>query len=437
MSWGKKDDVRNERTAMTLLAGYGERVITPPLGLDLSGYGFYLDRKAASVLDDLKVRVLGLTSGGRTLVLAACDLIGFTVEFSDAVRTDVAAALRVPLSHVLLACTHTHSGPATQPLPGLGEMDPAFMNVVRKRIRGAADDAAADLREAKFAASFNAIEAIGYNRRTNDFRGIDPTLGTAVFRRKDRTIYLFNYACHPVVFGPRTHVSADWPGAVIREIEKGGNRALFLQGFCGDIDPVTQLNRWGEGTVEDLELYGHLLARRLEKAERSADVEPEVPLAAAEWRLVLPLRVYGPREVERVADDFEKSNAHFPGAGRFASAWRTIARKRAASFRKKPYLENVPVQVLSIGRVKLLAFPGEVFCKIGLKLRAFREKLIPVGYANGSIGYIPTRKAFRDPQDYACWYAPMFYQTFPFSEDIEGIFLRAGRRLLRDCSSKD
>jgi hypothetical protein len=417
---------------MTFLAGYGERVITPPLGLDLSGYGFYLGRKAESVRDDLKVRALCLKSDDRTLILAACDLIGFTVGLSDTIRSEISAAQGMPVSNVLLACTHTHSGPATQPLPGLGASDAGYIDTVRARIKSAVGAAAADAREAKFGSSFEAVEPIGYNRRTNDFSGIDPILGAAIFRRPDRAIYLFNYACHPVVFGPRTHVSADWPGAAIREIEQNGHRALFLQGFCGDIDPVTQLNRWGEGTDEDLALYGHLLARRLEKSGRRAAEERDISLAAVEKRLVIPLDVFGRGEIERVARDFEKRNAHFPGASRFAAAWKAEALERAAAFRRKPYLEHVPLQVLGIGRMKIIALPGEVFCAIGLKLRTFWKCLVPVGYANGSIGYIPTRTAYRDPDDYACRCAPMFYQIFPFTDAVEGIFLRAGRRLLKE-----
>ena len=35
-------------------AGYGESVLTPPLGVELCGYGYYLERRAESVLDELK-----------------------------------------------------------------------------------------------------------------------------------------------------------------------------------------------------------------------------------------------------------------------------------------------------------------------------------------------------------------------------------------------
>jgi hypothetical protein len=30
---------------------------------------------------------------------------------------------------------------------------------------------------------------------------------------------------------------------LVRKIESGGDQALFLQGFCGDIDPIVSLNR--------------------------------------------------------------------------------------------------------------------------------------------------------------------------------------------------
>ena len=75
----------------SLLAGYGEQIITPDLGKGMTGYGCYLDRNAEMVLDELKVRAVSLRRGGERLVLISCDLIGLTVEFSDAVRGEIAA----------------------------------------------------------------------------------------------------------------------------------------------------------------------------------------------------------------------------------------------------------------------------------------------------------------------------------------------------------
>jgi len=414
-----------------LTAGYGERTITPPLGVDLAGYGFYLDRKAASVLDDLKCRAVYLRTGKTALLLLSCDLIGFTVEDADAIRSQIAAAHGLAREAVLLAATHTHCGPATQPMPGLGDVDAAYMERLPALILEAAADAAAAPRPADLAYALEAIEPLGYNRRKNDFCGVDPVLKAVILRTPAQRTYLLSYACHAVVFGRRSHVSADWPGAVVREIEKAGDRALFVQGFCGDIDPLLQKNRWGEGTVADLADIADLVRRRLFRAERYAVAQPEPRLAAVEHRIAVPLTIYDKRTIERQTAAFARTYSQFPGAARFAEGWRERALAAAPGLRRTPEVPNVPVQALAVGGLKVAALPGEFFSAIGLKLQASDGPLVPVGYANGNIGYIPTDRDFKDRTDYACYCAPMFYQLFPFQAGVERTFLKEARRALR------
>ena len=418
-----------------LTVGYGERIITPPLGVDLCGYGFYLDRKSEQVRDDLKVRVLALKTKDQALVLASCDLIGFTVDFSDSVRKAIGRQHNIPANNVLLACTHTHSGPATQSLPGLGEVNEKYMQYVRRAIEEAVGQAFDQMKDADFVYAFEAVEPIGYNRRLKNFEDIDPLLKVAVFRQKSQKIYLLSYSCHPVVFGPLKKVSADWPGAAIREIEKKGHRAVFFQGFSGDIDPVSQWNRWGAGTDRDLELYGQLLSRRAFKAEKYAVEPSRNSLKAAETRMAIPLRIPSKKQIAIEAAEFAKSYAQFPGGSRFAEEWKKKALDALSTFQSKPYLGNVPLQALAVGPLKFLGIPGEVFCRLGLKLQRKWHPLFPLGYANGSIGYIPTQRAFRDPADYACACAPKFYSLFPFTSDIEKILIRESDRLLDSLES--
>lgn len=415
-----------------LRVGYGEKVITPPLGVDLSGYGFYLGRRAESVLDDLKARAVFLRAGDRSLLLASCDVIGFTVEDADEVRAEIAAAVGLSRSAVLLAATHTHCGPATMPMPGLGDADAPYMTRLRALIVAAAEEAAAAPVAAEISYAFEAIEPLGFNRRRKDFSGVDPVLKAAILRTAERTIYLLNYACHAVVFGRRPHVSADWPGAVVGAVEASGDRAVFFQGFCGDIDPVLQWNRWGEGTTEDLRDIADLVLRRLRKAERFAVAAKEPRLAAVERRIAVPLAVWDKRTIERRAATFAETYKQFPAADRFAAEWKERALAAAPAMRRAPFLSNVPVQALAVGGLKIAALPGEFFCEIGLKLGRTEGPLAPVGYANGDIGYIPLDKDFRDAADYACYCAPMFYQLFPFEPGVERTFLKEARRALHE-----
>jgi hypothetical protein len=98
--------------------------------------------------------------------------------------------------------------------------------------------------------------------------------------------------------------------------------------------------------------------------------------------------------------------------------------------RKSPFVRDVPVQAIAAGRLKIAALPGEFFCEIGLKLGRTAAPLLPVGYANGNIGYVPLDRDFRDESDYACYCAPMFYQLFPFEPGVERMFLRETRKAI-------
>jgi len=413
-----------------LRAGYGETAITPPLGTDLTGFGFYLDRKAESVLDDLKVRALYLDDRKTRLLLISCDLLGLTVARADRIRSRVGATLGLPARNILLACTHTHSAPATESMPGLGRVDRNYMQNLSRAIVKAAGLAAASGEDAEFGFETEAAEPIGFNRRRRSFEEIDPWLKVAVFRQKNRSLFLLNYACHAVTLGPTKEVSADWPGALVREIESGGDRGLFLQGFCGDIDPVVYLNRRLGATAADLDLYGKVLAARARKAQDRAAFVSGARLGAIERRVRLPLLVPPKADLKKEAEAAIESNREFPRVRRIVRDWRERAEKQHAAFRKFPWMENIPVQAMAVGGLKILGLPGEVFCGYGLRLRRSWTALITAGYANGDVGYLPTRRAYGTPDDYACYFAPKFYALFPFSPAVETILLRESRSLL-------
>lgn len=414
-----------------LFCGLGQTDITPPLGVDLCGYGFYLGRKAERVWDRLKARAIFLRRGQEAAVIVSCDLIGLSVGDADALREEIARGLGWPRPAVMLSFSHTHSGPATASMPGLGEPDQAYMARLGRLIVRVAERAAADARPARAAWAIETIEPIGYNRRTMDFAGVDADLKTIIIDRGGDRIHLWSYACHGVVLGPQPNVSADWPGAAARALEAAGRKGIFLQGFCGDIDPVSQRNRWGEGDKDDLTLYGALAAARLIKAERYRHPIEDPSIRAAESRVDLPIQVYAPDRIRRFAGAFAAKYKDFPGGPRFARDWarRAMAGREAAA--RDPLVRGVPVQAMAVGPVRLAGLPGEVFTDFGPALRRGRDPLFPVGFANGDIGYIPTRRAYADPTDYAAWCAPMFYQLFPFREDAGERLVATVNRILR------
>ncbi|MBI3991128.1 MAG: hypothetical protein HY350_03155 [Candidatus Omnitrophica bacterium] len=414
-----------------LLAGYGEKIITPQIGTGLTGYGYYLDRKTESILDDLKTRVLSLEKGKEKILLISCDLLGFTIEFTDIIRKEISKEYNLPLKNILIACTHTHSGPSSQTLSALGEIEPSYLESVKKYIKQAVYNAESDKKPSEFCFTTEFIEPIGYNRRNKSFEPVDSSLNIAVFKRAKNKIYLLNYACHPVTLGRTKEVSSDWPGAVAREVEKSGSKCVFFQGFCGDIDPVTNRNRWGKGTREDLAFYGKMLCQRAFKAEKYASPAKETTLNGVEKRIRLTLTLpQRNEEIEKEKKFWIKHYKAFPAVKRFFEEWAKEAKRNLASLQEKPYLENIPIQRIAIGRLKIMGLPGEIFCEYGLRLKERHSPLFTFGQSGGNIGYIPVKNTYKITDDYACYLAPKFYTIFPFSPSIENTIMKASDEII-------
>ena len=66
-----------------MLAGFGKSNVTPDLGLELTGYGYYLERKALSVRDELFVRAVAIENGDTRLMLISHDV---SAAMPDALR---------------------------------------------------------------------------------------------------------------------------------------------------------------------------------------------------------------------------------------------------------------------------------------------------------------------------------------------------------------
>jgi hypothetical protein len=415
-----------------LVAGYADAVVTPEIPCPLVGYGVYLGRMADGVLDDLKVRALYVRdAGGSGCVVLAHDLIGYTIEHADHIRGLVAASCGLKPEALLLSFTHTHSGPPSMELRGMGKVDQGYLARLERATIDAATRAVADARPASMRWNVEEIEPIGFNRVAGLLEPLDTRLGHIAFERQDGTIYLANYSCHPVTLGQNTQVSADFPGRFCRAVEAQGHRCLFVQGFCGDVDPFRNKVRWGAGTVEDINYYGAHLASRLAKSDSGAKTVGEPRVSALEERVSLPVQPMDATLVEQGAAKLRHAFRTIEGdkVERFVKEWQAEALASLPAFTKHPALDDIPVQLLALGPVSLAALPGEVFCQLGITLRRQLPGLFPLGYANGNIGYVPTASAFERSEDYACYYAPRFYGVTVFQPSVEAILVESARGL--------
>ena len=93
-----------------LRAGAARSCITPRLGSHIVGY--FHDRIAKDIHDDLYAKALVLDNGASTVVLVLCDLIALERGDIEVARERAAALTGIPAESIFIACTHTHTGPA-------------------------------------------------------------------------------------------------------------------------------------------------------------------------------------------------------------------------------------------------------------------------------------------------------------------------------------
>src|SRR4030043_1116603 len=90
---------------MTLNVGVARKIISPPRGIYLIGYG---DRTKGNlgVHDDLTATALAVDDGLHRAVIAACDLLAINEHTVARIQAQTG-------SNVVICCSHTHSGPIT------------------------------------------------------------------------------------------------------------------------------------------------------------------------------------------------------------------------------------------------------------------------------------------------------------------------------------
>ena len=396
-------------------AGYGKTEITPPLGVELAGYGYYLKRRATRVDDPLFVRAVALEDRGRTYVVVSCDILGLNRGIVGRVRAALLDKHAIPPSHVLIVSIHTHTAAPAIAHEGCGEVCPEYVETLPGAILAACEDALSDMRRVtSLHFSMGRLDGqYAYNRAAEDGPVDDCARGFLLSRSERAPIELISYACHPVCRGRSTGVSADYPGRVCRMAEEKGVLPVYLNGLCGDIDPLTR---------ED--------GARI-------DAFAAAILSALTDEMELPMRVFGGEvadeirllpvsreDIESAAERAASRPDAIPGTDRVARAWE---REMLSKFDDLPSREPISVHYLVLGGVPVAALPFEGFCAIGQKIRDVLgdTRALTLGCADELLGYLPTRDDIARGA-YAALESTFLYHRLPV---LPGEAERLGREL--------
>lgn len=374
-------------------AGTAKINITPPVGMELSGYIGRV-QPSIGIHDELFCRALFLEHETEKLLWLHCDLLGFDSALADEIRAAVAKLVGLAERQVALSAIHTHSGPAVSFLRNCGKPDAAYVETLKSWLLEAARTAAAEPEPVMPGWAEGTAEIALDRRNSPDFSHVDRRLAAVVLRRPDGGLkaVIANFPVHNVALTQENRlISADLFGVAASLAETGlpdQPVVLLTNGACGNLNPVRRSNTF-EAAAELGEILGKRLIEVVDKAKPCA-----ATLDSAETRLALPLDVpdqdWIDAEWRRVTASFRNSNDYFPARYRAAmDEWRDTALAALKSADPPKSVETV-VQVIRLGPAHFALLGAEVFSRMAEDLRAAAgSPFYVVGYANGVFGYLP------------------------------------------------
>jgi len=146
-----------------LKAGVAKVDITPSVGVRMAGFAGRVFPSLA-VHDPLWARALVLDDGERRVGIVALDTVGISAEAVGEVREAAASSAGIQPEGLLLAGTHTHSGPAFWDDGTFTDEESGYWKALPGRLAELVATAAADLAPARLGAASGWC-AIGINRR--------------------------------------------------------------------------------------------------------------------------------------------------------------------------------------------------------------------------------------------------------------------------------
>ena len=399
----------------TLRAGVARRIISPPKGIYLIGYGDRLWGNRG-IHDNLSATALALDDGETHAVLVAADLLCINEYIVQRVQAEVG-------KNMMICCSHTHSGPIVYANERSPRRNRRYIDFLVAQFIEVVREAKENLQPASLA--WGAGEApIALNRRERKPDGsieigvnpegvVDRSLGVVQMQTPDGKplAHLVNFACHNVVLGPNNQmVSADWAGAMRRQIETNtGVPLLYLQGCTADLNPD---HEWGDDDWDTVERLGGEVADVVLKNLDALISFDSAPLKFISTDVWLPLEAKA--QTPNPPSTYKRVLSGIAGVPQFLVDPILNMRypwKSTIEARKGLWYIPMKLNILKVGELSFVALGMEVFNEIGLAIKEISPAAhtMVASVSNGCVGYLPTA-AEHALGGYEVDAAPYFYR---------------------------
>ena len=417
--------------ANNIKVGYARVNITPPMGIHIAGY--YKERIADGVLDELEACAVAVGDGKTTALLITIDHCGLNKVYLNEWRENIAKATGVPAEAIYIHSTHTHTGPqlfktSKNPLTAQYE---AFLAT---RVVDVATFAIEDMADAKMGIGVSEAKNVAFIRRYRMKDGsaktnpgvnnpdivapigiTDESVNVVRFDRVGKdTVVLVNFANHPDVVGGNK-ISSDWPGMTRRCVEKAidNTKCIFFNGAQGDVNHVNVHPKAGDfnDMFNDFDGcsrgYGH--ARHIARVVTGAvmSIYDKVEYIDADTvkyqQKIVEISSNKPTP-EELPLAHKYNDLH--NAGRDdeipykAMMLTTVVAEAARMVRLENAPETFPMlfSAVSFGDVAMFGIPGEPFNGVGRGIKESQgwKMVIPTCLTNASEGYFPMMDSYEE-----------------------------------------
>ena len=418
-----------------LKIGFSRLEINPHLGIAI--FGYYKERFAKGILDDLMLSAIAAESGDRRLMLLSVDTCEIPMKLADGYRKDVAAACGISEDDVFIHATHTHTGPAifhNEFFTSDDAPQDEYAAFLGKKMVDASIMAMNDLKPAKMGFIVGkAPDRVAYIRRYKMKDGstwtcppiedpnIDHPIGELDQRvnvlRFDReggdTIVFMNYGIHSDTLNIDL-ISPDFDGWMRKTFETAvpGTKLVFFAGAQGDVGST---HVWPEGgDMNDTEIsfdnemkspgmcrfVGRALAGTVLQVYDKAEYVDVDSIDMIVKKVTVPSHRGTPDQLP-LAREYKKlhDEGHDDLIPYTAMELTTVVAEatRICDIEDNgPDHFDLPVSGLRIGPVAFIGVPGEPFTEIGRQLKTAPgyKCILPCCLTNGAEAYFPMQDAF-------------------------------------------
>jgi neutral ceramidase len=395
--------------------------ITPPPGVPMAGY--YSIRLAEGTHDDLYAKAIVFEYAGAKAAMVACDLVGIERQYVVEARRLIEIATGIRGTNVSVMATHSHTGPLLSQR-FLAAVEGAPLKLAREyqaalpvKIAESVKLANASLTEARLYAGLGTEETIGFNRRylmkdgsvkfnpgkmnpeiVQPVGPIDPDVYVVYAESaagKPLATHV-NFAMHLDTVGG-VQYSADYPYTIARtlgQIKGPEMMTLFTIGAAGNVNHIDVKSKERQQGHAEAQRIGMVLAGETIKTYARMKPVAAGPVRVKNEIVRIPLAEIKPEQTGPA----KQTVARFGKPGQPPFLEMVEAMKVLDVTGPKRDLLEAEVQVIMIGELAYVSLPGEIFTELGIAIKKASPFPLTIvnELANGSIGYVPNRKAYAE-----------------------------------------